>query len=131
MFKLNPIQNINLEAVLTIDTITRFNNAIQSEKLKKINLENTNLLTFGLKVHSDSVAENLFFVVDIQRNGESVFYKSTPIKKYTLNNNSSYFVYGFMRPPFQKEDKIAVYLWNNSSNSFSFSNFTSDVIIVK
>jgi len=125
-FVLNLDGNNRDKKIVTLDDENRFADPFFYQDLAKI-YSDKNVFTCGLTIHSDSVPENIFVVMDIIRNEKSIFYKAIPVKNYKVNE-AAYFMSGFIMPTIEKEDRVGVYLWNNSSKDFSFSNFKVNII---
>ncbi len=111
-----------LHDTITVNHTNRFSNALQSGNLKEIHTHKTTLLTYGLTIHSKTIPDKLSVVIDIQRNGQSYYYKAQKVTRFT-SNHTAYFMHGLLLPKTKKGDKVLVYLWNNSSEEFIFSNF--------
>jgi hypothetical protein len=127
-YKLRKDKKESINTQITLDTISRFYNPTYLKNLNEIDGHKANLLTFGLTIYSESAPENIFVVLEIKNKDKLKHYITFPVERYSASDNKAFFMDGFLLPDLSREDKVHVYLWNNSTSSFIFSNFTVDMI---
>lgn len=123
---LSKAQKSENNEVITLNKENRFADPFFYKKLEEIYRTN-NVFTCGLTIYSKDVAEGVFVVLEIKRGGKFIFYKAIPIEMYKANN-TAYFMTGLILPTIEKEDKVSIYLWNNSSEEFAFSKFNVNIL---
>ncbi len=86
------------------------------------------MLLYGMDVYEEMGSDSLFFVVETKEEERTVYFAAMPINQLLYGGNHTIYTNGYLLPDLSRGRSLKMYLWNNSSKSFTFSNFKLGIL---
>lgn len=106
-----------------MDSLHRYGPLKKLEELFPEQPKAGSFLLFGLEIHEIEAEKDVFVVIEVKENDEIVHYKAVEIKRFIEMEKSMLYADGYLLPPLNNDQKVVIWIWNNSDKKFSFSNF--------
>ena len=88
----------------------------------------TGTLVYSMDVHEERGSSEIFVVIEIKEEERIVYFSALPIQRLLRADGHLLYANGYLLPDLTGGRSIKMYLWNNSSSTFTFSNFKLGII---
>lgn len=85
-------------------------------------------LLFGMNVHESVGVQDFYVVIETKIEDRILFATTIPMHELLYSEESTSFADGYLLPVLEDGRSFKMYLWNNSSKTFTFSNFRAKII---
>lgn len=85
-------------------------------------------LIYSMDVHEETGSPDIYVVVEVKEEERIVYFSAIPIQRLLKGRDQLLYANGYLLPDLTRGRSLKMYLWNNSSSTFTFSNFKLGII---
>lgn len=86
------------------------------------------LLVYGMDLGETPASDSVFVVIETKEDDRILYFSAIPVNKVNASGSGRVYSNGYIIPDLSGGRSLKMYLWNNSSQSFTFSNFSLGII---
>lgn len=88
----------------------------------------TGTLIYSMDVHEETGSADIYVVIEIKEEERIVYFSAIPIQGLLKGKENMIYANGYLLPDLTRGRSLKMYLWNNTSSTFTFSNFKLGII---